>query len=102
MNPYKQLSNPKTAFWKNAVAGAGSFGLSELYKKKFNILETDYVVTAGSCFAQHIGNRLQSSGFNYLDVEPAPCPLDKDEERRLGYGIYSGRYGNIYTARQLA
>ncbi|WP_323036380.1 GSCFA domain-containing protein [Pararhodobacter sp.] len=71
-----------------------------MYKKKFEILASDYIVTAGSCFAQHIGNRLQSSGFNYLDVEPSPCPLSDSDKKMLGYGVYSARYGNVYTSRQ--
>jgi hypothetical protein len=44
---------------------------------------------------------LKISGFNYLDVEPAPVLLPAFEHGRFGYGIYSARYGNVYTARQL-
>ena len=33
--------------------------------------------------------------------QPPPALLPTDLHSRFGYGIYSGRYGNIYTARQL-
>lgn len=39
--------------------------------------------------------------MNVLDVEPAPALLDAQTARDFGYGIYSARYGNIYTARML-
>jgi len=61
----------------------------------------DRIATAGSCFAQHIGRHLRQRGANYLDLEPAPDFLDEDEQKRYGYGLFSCRYGNVYTARQL-
>jgi len=36
-----------------------------------------------------------------LDAEPAPRDMSDDIARHFGYGIYSARYGNVYTARQL-
>lgn len=97
-HPYKTL--PPNAFWKKAIAERSPFGLSEIYVKKFDIDVRDRICTAGSCFAQHIGNRLRKSGFSFLDVEPAPGLLPADCRQEFGYGIYSARYGNIYTARQ--
>ena len=35
-----------------------------------------------------------------LDAEPAPGELAPDVASRFGYGVYSARYGNIYTVRQ--
>ncbi|WP_349438007.1 GSCFA domain-containing protein [Pararhizobium sp. A13] len=59
------------------------------------------VATAGSCFAQHIARHLKASGFNYY-VGEAGHPLISEEIRTAhNYGTFSGRYGNIYTARQL-
>lgn len=69
--------------------------------KKFVITPTNRIVTAGSCFAQHIAKRLHSSGFSYQDYEPAPMGLPKEVRQTFGYEIYSARYNNIYTARQL-
>ncbi|NCO87026.1 MAG: GSCFA domain-containing protein [Rhodobacterales bacterium] len=98
-HPYKGL--PDHQFWKRAVAEVGIFDLRELYSKKFDILPQDPIVTAGSCFAQHIAHRLQNSGYHYLDTEPAPPQFPSGLLEEFGYGLYSARFGNVYTARQL-
>jgi hypothetical protein len=36
-----------------------------------------------------------------VDVEPAPGFLNKEHWLDFGYGMYSARYGNVYTPRQL-
>nr|WP_270729400.1 GSCFA domain-containing protein [Shimia sp. Alg240-R146] len=59
------------------------------------------IVTAGSCFAQHVGRTLANSGFNVLDGEPVPLRMSDALANRFGYKLFSGRYGNIYTVRQL-
>ncbi|MDN3713211.1 GSCFA domain-containing protein [Paracoccus cavernae] len=59
----------------------------------------DAIATAGSCFAQYIGRRLRRAGLNVLDAEPAPRAAAEAVARDFGYGIYSARYGNIYSAR---
>jgi hypothetical protein len=59
------------------------------------------VATAGSCFAQHIARYLQKSGFNYYVAEPGHPVLPESIRRANSYGLFSARYGNIYTARQL-
>ena len=43
---------------------------------------------------------LQSNGFNYLVPEAAPH-LPADEQARRNYGVYSARYGNLFTPKQL-
>ncbi len=98
-HPYKGL--PDHQFWKRAVADTGIFDLGNLYRKKFGISATDPISTAGSCFAQHIAHRLQQGGYRYLDVEPAPFNFPTEKHEKFGYGLYSARFGNIYTARQL-
>lgn len=98
-NPYQAL--PPQAFWQPSVARQNPFEFKDIYKKKFAIAATDRVATAGSCFAQHIGRRLRAAAYNYLDAEPAPPALPAAEQTRFGYGIYSARFGNIYTVRQL-
>jgi hypothetical protein len=98
-NPYK--SQPGKAFWLETVAKQPHFlDIHEWYTKKWPITNLR-IATAGSCFAQHIGRHLQSSGFKFIDVEPAPPFLKKERWPEYGYGIYSARYGNIYTPRQL-
>jgi hypothetical protein len=59
------------------------------------------IVTAGSCFAQHIARYLDKSGFNYLVTEPGHPLLREDLRAKFNYGVFSARYGNIYTSRQL-
>ena len=36
-----------------------------------------------------------------MDVEPAPDFLPQEDWQKYGYGIYSARYGNVYTVRQM-
>ena len=67
----------------------------------FRIGPADRIVTAGSCFAQHIARHLAAAGFNHFIAEPAHALLDAATAEAFGYGIYSARYGNIYTARQM-
>ena len=77
------------------------FEWRDLYVKRFDIDADCRIATAGSCFAQHIGDRLRRSGFNYLDFEAPPPSLPAARHADFGYGLFSARYGNIYTARQL-
>ena len=71
MHPYTAL--PPRSFWRAAVSEISGFlDFEEVYQAKFPIRPTDRVVTAGSCFAQHIARKLAASGFAYQDFEPAP------------------------------
>ena len=92
---------PRSAFWRPAVVEAGPAGLTELFAPKFKIGPTDRMATAGSCFAQRVGQALRGAGMLVLDVEPAPPGLDAAQAKTYGFGLYSGRYGNIYTTGQL-
>ena len=95
--PYDTL--PPAAFWRSGVAEAGPFNLSGLVQPRFAVTRDLTVATAGSCFAQHVGRALRGAGLSVLDVEPAPPGLDGPQA--YGFNLYSGRYGNIYTCRQL-
>ncbi len=99
MSPY--AGRDKRAFWRSGVTEQSPLRIDALYRKKFAIASDDRIATAGSCFAQHIGRQLQKAGFRVVDAEPAPPGLDADAVRRFGYGLFSARYGNIYTAAQL-
>ena len=97
MNPYREL--PEVHFWNNQV---GSNSLSEIDydpnpKYKFDI-ERDVFATAGSCFAQHFAQQLMERGGQYYIGEPQHPIIRFDDN---GHGVFSGRYGNIYTTRQL-
>ncbi|MEE9328343.1 MAG: GSCFA domain-containing protein [Cocleimonas sp.] len=99
-NPYQGL--PANSFWTNAVANSTTPAPEEIYKKKWGISKEDKIATAGSCFAQHIGRHLRKNEFNVMDMEAPPHGLiDNKSQLKYGYSMYSARYGNIYTARQL-
>lgn len=99
-NPYRSLS--ARSFWRAAVSDVHYSDLSELWTP-MTLSRSDRIATAGSCFAQHIGNNLANRGANFLDLEPPPPSIfsSLSEARRFGYRVYSCRYGNIYTSRQL-
>ncbi|WP_223866115.1 GSCFA domain-containing protein [Salipiger aestuarii] len=98
-HPYRHL--PENRYWKQAIAQRAVFDLADLYKKKFFIDPSQPIATAGSCFAQHIAKRLQRSGYRYMDAERPPFNFPTDSLEKFGYGLYSARFGNVYTARQL-
>jgi len=99
MTPYDAL--PKSAFWRSGVVEASPFDLQELYSKKFDILPETKIATGGSCFAQLLSRRLRAHGYSFLDVEPAPAWLPREQHLKYGFSTYSARYGNIYTIPQL-
>ena len=89
-HPYRGL--PDHQFWRHAVQGGDPGLLDPLTGTSFKITPGDAVAAAGSCFAQHIARHLMASGFNYLQTEAPEMP---DEP------VFSARFGNIYTVRQL-
>jgi hypothetical protein len=98
-NPY--AGRRDSAFWRSGVAQASRPVPEDLYRPKWEIPKKANIVTAGSCFAQHIGRRLSAARFAIMDVEPAPKLFPLERMHEFNYGVYSARYGNIYTARQL-
>jgi hypothetical protein len=98
-HPYSDLS--ARAFWRSGVAQADKAVLADLYRPSFEITHDTAVATAGSCFAQHIGTSLRRAGCTVLDAEPVPPEVVSHVAQRYGYGLFSGRYGNIYTSRQM-
>lgn len=97
-HPYK--SQPERAFWKRSVSNRNAMDMQDL-SAPLDLRMSDRFATAGSCFAQHIGHNLASRGARFLNVERRPGFVPESREKEFGYGIYSARYGNIYTARQL-
>lgn len=98
-SPYSNL--PPEAFWRSGVADQPPDAIAGLYRRKFAIERKTQIATAGSCFAQHIARHFRARGFSVLDVEPPPPGLTSEAAGRFGYGLFSARYANIYTARQL-
>lgn len=98
-NPYKV--QPERAFWRASVGSRHYADLADLWTP-MPLRKSDRIATAGSCFAQHIGNNLAIRGAAFMDMEPAPPVFSSEAEaRRWGFGVFSCRYGNIYTSRQL-
>lgn len=95
--PYSNL--PPHAFWRNAVAEAAE--IDPVVDPPFRFSVRDKVMAAGSCFAQHIGRYLKSSGCAYLITEAPHAFLSEAAAAALNYDIYTARYGNIYSSRQL-
>ena len=99
VNPYSDL--PASAFWKTGVAQENPYSIRGIYTKKFDISAEDKIATAGSCFAQHISRHLKNNGYSVMDLEPGPPGLPGNLHQMFGFSMYSARYGNIYTVRQL-
>lgn len=99
-SPYSGL--PNRQFWKLAVEGQDVHTIQGIYTKRFSI-NGMRIATAGSCFAQEIAKALRKRGYAVVDTEPAPSTntIRGKLENSYGYGLYSARHGNIYTARQL-
>lgn len=98
-SPYEDL--PERAFWSTGVANRAPLDPGDLYQPKQIIPRNSKFITAGSCFAQHIGRTLNDAGLTVLDAEPLPKGIPQQAASRFGYGLYSARYGNIYTVRHL-
>ena len=97
-SPYHGLG--PEAFWRSAVAEGDPGRDAALYRPKFPITQKTRIFTAGSCFAQHVTRALRAAGCDVIDAEPMTIGLSQKVTRRFGYGLYSARFGNIYTLRQ--
>lgn len=98
-HPYKDKK--EKSFWKKSVGDRHFADIADLWES-MDLVKSDKIATAGSCFAQHIGNNLAARGAHFMDLEPAPPIFSSiNEARQWGFGVFSCRYGNIYTTRQL-
>jgi hypothetical protein len=97
-HPYRDL--PAAAFWRKSVTQIAPSELDPVIAAPFRISRQDRVATAGSCFAQHIARHLRKAGFDFLITETAHPIVPADLAPSYNYGIYTARYGNLYTARQ--
>jgi hypothetical protein len=90
VHPYRGL--PADQFWSTAIKPVAADALDPVRGAKFTFSPSEPVAAAGSCFAQHIARHLKQAGYNYLQTEE---PLSSTEP------LFSARFGNIYTVRQL-
>jgi hypothetical protein len=98
-HPYTSL--PERSFWRSAVAERGPLDIADLWTPKWPIDQDAPVITAGSCFAGHIGRALLEEGMHWYDAEPPPPGLTLEQQSARGYRRFSFRTGNIYTAAAL-
>lgn len=97
-NPYANAADHQ--FWRRGAASKPFHQLDYVVDPKFTIDPGTRVATAGSCFAQHISRKLSAIGFNYFVPERGES-LSPEERARRQFGVFSARYGNLYTVRQL-
>jgi hypothetical protein len=97
-NPYDGA--PGYRRWSRGVAAKGA-ATDPVVSWPWKLVKSDKVAAAGSCFAQHMARYLKGSGFSFLDTEPPHPVLGAKVAEEFGYGVYSARFGNIYSSRQL-
>lgn len=98
-HPYQSL--PDHCFWSRSIAKCAPHEVDPVVGADFVVANEDKVATAGSCFAQHISRHLQGNGYNYFVTETAHPMFPETAARDFNYGVFTARFGNIYTSRQL-
>jgi hypothetical protein len=97
-NPYQSL--PASAFWRTGVAEPGLEGLAGLWTSRWQLPADARFATFGSCFAQHISRAMKARKVAWVDGEPAPWGVAPELAAEYGYGVFSARTANIYSAAQ--
>ena len=97
--PYRSL--PDHAQWSKSVAERPARDIVAQHEPRFRIDRATRIASAGSCFAQNIAAWLTANEFAYLVTERGPESVPLSDRRAQGFGVYSARYGNVYTALQL-
>jgi hypothetical protein len=97
-NPYQNL--PDYQFWRRAIERLSAADVNPVVNARFSLSQESKVATAGSCFAQHISRTLSKHGFNYYVTETTEH-ISEQEATKRNFGIFSARFGNLYSARQL-
>lgn len=96
-NPYADL--PPSQLWRTAVTDCAP-GALDPFGRTARIGPDDKIATMGSCFAQHLSRYIAEIGLNYFVAEDGGPDLDAAARREKGFGVFSARYGNVYTVRQ--
>jgi hypothetical protein len=97
-NPYQSL--PPKAFWRTGVAEPGLEGLADLWASRWQLPADARFATFGSCFAQHISRAMNARNVAWVNGEPAPWLASPEAATKFGYGVFSARTANIYSAAQ--
>lgn len=99
-NPYSRIKGYQ--LWRKGLAAVAAGKVDPVVRSNLKITRDSKVATAGSCFAQHISRTLSNNGFTYYVPEDGrDQSLSSDQLAPLNYGVFSARYGNIYTSKQL-
>jgi hypothetical protein len=99
-NPYANISD--YCFWSRSMTKLAPWQIDPCTNFKLEKISAHHKVsTMGSCFAQHLGRYIENSGLNFYKPEMGTNLLNDDELKKRNYGIFSARYGNIYTVKQL-
>ena len=98
-HPYSRL--PDHCFWRQSIEIKAPGDVDPVVSSKFRLNQSDKIATAGSCFAQNIARYLRKNGFNYFVTETAHPLINSHLAEQFSYGMFSARYGNIYTSTQL-
>jgi hypothetical protein len=98
-HPY--INAPQYRRWHAAMAERQPSEVDPVVAAPWRISANDVIATAGSCFAQHVAQRLQAAGLRFLKTESEHPILSSEVATAFGYGPFSARFGSIYTSRQL-
>lgn len=96
-HPYRDL--PDHCYWPKAMSAPAPGHIDPVTQAR-RIEPGEPVSTMGSCFAQHLARQIGKSGLNYYVPERAPAGTSSEEAHRRNFGVFSARYGNVYTVRQ--
>lgn len=96
-HPYVSLNDYN--FWHKSMTAPAPGHIDPVVRQS-TIAPTDKVATMGSCFAQHLSRNIAKSGFTYYAPEQPPFDTDPETAKKRNYGVFSARYGNIYTVKQ--
>ncbi|WP_417744053.1 GSCFA domain-containing protein [Salipiger sp.] len=97
-NPYHGV--PDHQLWRRAVSRVEPHRIDPVVAPGFRITPEMNLATAGSCFAQHISRRISELGFRYFVPEDG-AGLTPQERAARQFGVFSARFGNLYTVQQL-
>jgi hypothetical protein len=98
-HPY--IGTPGYRRWRSAMTELPPSDIDPIVSAPWRISSTDRIATAGSCFAQHVAQRLQAAGMRFLITEPAHSILSAETASAFGFNLFSARFGSVYTSRQL-
>ncbi len=96
--PYFDL--PDTSRWDRSMASRPTIEINPHISSCLKITSATRVGSGGSCFAQNISAGLRTRGYQYFVTEAAPPFMSEETAKENNYGIFSARYGNLYTPLQ--